>query len=141
MDALTLLIVYLVTQNPGFQANLAPLCRKLKESQDMLDFLGSLSSFPCSPEKPDSPPAQDCPAPPHGTDCNRPCNDFSPDNPYNPCPPDPPRPTGTAGDCTGSSGTDGTHTRSAGTRTAETSPLRTLGGEWIEKYITKYLKN
>ena len=77
MDALTLLIVYLVTQNPGFQANLAPLCRKLKESQDMLDFLGSLSSFPCSPEKPDSPPAQDCPAPPHGTDCNRRGNAYS----------------------------------------------------------------
>lgn len=141
MDALTLLIVYLVTQNPDFQGNLAPLCKKLKESQDMLDFLGSLSAFPCSPEKTDSPPAQDCPAPPHGNDCNRPCND-TPCNPYNPCPPDPPRPTGTASGGTGSSGIGGgTNTGSAGTRTAETSPLRTLGGEWIEKYITKYLKN
>ena len=45
MDALTLLLLYLVTQNPDFQCKLAPFADKLKESEDMLKFYNAESEY------------------------------------------------------------------------------------------------
>ena len=120
MDALTLLIVYLVTQNPEFKGNLAPLAEKLKESEDMLKFLGSLSSFPCPPDaKPHNPPPGKSSAAAdtsprasgqHDSDPrNAACGNEQDKKEKSPC---------NEGD----------------------SPLRTVGGEWIDKYLTKYLQ-
>ncbi len=33
------------------------------------------------------------------------------------------------------------HAGAVGADDQSQTPLRTLGGEWLEKYITKYLKN
>lgn len=142
MDALTLLLLYLVTQNPDFQCKLAPFADKLKESEDMLKFLNSLSAFPCAPN------AKPC----EGTE--KPCND--------PCDCDPPcgdrNPTGSTGSTGGTGGvnTGSTSTGSQPSYTGTTkkngpsegksdtyraddfSPLRSVGGEWLEKYVTKY---
>ncbi len=152
MDALTLLIVYLVTQNPDFQGNLTPICDKLKQSEDMLKFLGSLSAFPCSPADKPEPPQKPC-------DSRDPCDRCDPCQPCDTAPP--PRPTGSTS-TTGSSGSTGTGSytgarptgargtganansnanSNAGADNQSQTPLRTLGGEWLEKYITKYLKN
>ena len=113
-----MLIVYLVTQNPEFRGNLAPLAQKLKESEDMLKFLGSLSSFPCPPDA----------------------------KPHNP----PPRKTSSAAD-SGASGQYDSDPPNAACGNEQDkkekspcnegdSPLRTVGGEWIDKYLTKYLQ-
>ncbi|MGN1053356.1 MAG: hypothetical protein ACI4SH_08230 [Candidatus Scatosoma sp.] len=118
MDALTLLIVYLVTQNPEFKGNLAPLAEKLKESQDMLKFLNSLSSFPCSLNgKPCEPP---------------PAQGASPGAAQN---------AATDGDfaCNNEDGKNKTNKKDPPCNEGE-SPLRTVGGEWLEKYITRYLQ-
>ena len=115
-----MLIVYLCTQNPEFKGNLAPLAEKLKESQDMLKFLNSLSSFPCPPHgKPFDPP------PPPGAASGAP--------PF----------ANAASDgetaCKDKDETGKTDKKNSPCREGE-SPLRTVGGEWIEKYITRYLQ-
>ena len=122
MDALTLLLLYLVTQNPDFQCKLAPFADKLKESEDMLKFLNSLSAFPCAPN------AKPC----EGTE--KPCND--------PCDCDPPCGDRNPTASTGSTGTTKKNGPSEGKsdtyRADDFSPLRSVGGEWLEKYVTKY---
>ena len=116
-----MLIVYLVTQNPEFKCKLAPLAQKLKESEDVLKFLGSLSSFPCPPNaKPYNPPP---PKPDVGTGAS-PNASKSPDSdPHNaPCEQNP-------------------DTKKEKSPCSQgDSPLRTVGGEWIDKYLTKYLQ-
>ena len=115
-----MLIVYLVTQNPEFKCKLAPLAQKLKESEDVLKFLGSLSSFPCPPNA-------------------KPCN---------PPPPKPAAGTGTSPNASASSDSDPRNAACGNEQDKKEkspcnegdSPLRTVGGEWIDKYLTKYLQ-
>lgn len=125
-----MLIVYLVTQNPEFKGNLAPLAEKLKESEDMLKFLGSLSSFPCSVNgKPDKPPSAAGAA---GTTAA--CGS----SPMDP-PPSANSATHCENNCNDQAEPCKTNKKNSPCREGE-SPLRTVGGEWIDKYITKYLQ-
>ncbi len=45
MELLTLLFLYLLTQNPDFPKKIQPLCQGLKNSEDILRFLKDLSAF------------------------------------------------------------------------------------------------
>lgn len=45
MELLTLLFLYLLTQNPDFPKKIQPLCKGLKNSEEILRFLKDLSAF------------------------------------------------------------------------------------------------
>ena len=45
MEILILVLFYYLAQNPNFSSSIQPLMEKLKDSQQMLNFLKDLSSF------------------------------------------------------------------------------------------------
>lgn len=116
MDAFTLLLVYLLAQNPSFKNSLDPLIDKLKQSQETLRFLDNLAAFPCTPNE--KKPSNEQRAP------SAPCSKENRDKAENG--------VNANGEYSANS--------SAETETSD-SPLKTLCGEWLEKYVTDYLKS
>lgn len=45
MEFLTLLLLYILTQNPDFPQKIQPLCASLKNSEEIVRFLKDLSAF------------------------------------------------------------------------------------------------
>lgn len=66
MEILTLLLLYLISQNPDFPDCVKPIMGKLQHSEDMLKFLNDLSNFsdifsPFSPPKKEENRPNGCP--------------------------------------------------------------------------------
>lgn len=118
MDVITLLSLYLISQNPDFKGNLCSLFDKIKQSEEMLNFLKSLSVFPCAQSgaacAPDPPPEQS----PRSHDC-----------------PDPPQNTSDVKERVEINAHDGEKEKRS-----TNSPLSSVGGDLIEKYVTQYLR-
>lgn len=121
MDAFTLLLVYLLAQNPSFKDSLDPLVDKLKQSQEALHFLDNLAAFPCTPNE------------------KKPPNERS--EPNAPCGEDSGGTFGKKGENAERNANGEYAAKQNGVKDAPNSPLKTLGGEWLEKYVTDYLKS
>ena len=69
MEILILVLLYYLSQNPSFSESVKPLMSKLKDSEQMLQFLNDLSRFtqtlgafqqnPSEPPKEEKPPETD----------------------------------------------------------------------------------